>query len=106
VGLVPKRSGEGSGNTASMAVVWITHRGTGEPGTPLASLSRGRPTAVTVDETVLSKGGQRIRAGIRAKIFFSLAASYSPVEKTGSGDTGRASRGPRHHGCAGEGKRG
>jgi len=66
-----------------MTVVWTTHRGTGKPGTPLASLPRGRPTAIAVDETMLPKGGQQIRAGSRAEAFFSLAASYPSVEKTG-----------------------
>jgi hypothetical protein len=57
VGFVHQASKEGSGGMASMVVVWTTHRGTGKPGTPSASLPRGRPTAVTVDEIMLPKGG-------------------------------------------------
>jgi hypothetical protein len=57
VGFVHQGSKEGSGVTASMAVVWTTHRGTGKPGTPSASLPRGRPMAVTVDEIMLPKRG-------------------------------------------------
>ena len=84
MGFVHQASKEGSGGTASMAVVWTTHRGTGKLGTPSASLPRGRPTAVTVDDIMLPKrgGGKRIRAGSRAEAFFSLTASYPSVEKT------------------------
>src|ERR1700722_5697766 len=72
-GFVHQRSKEGSGGTASMAIVWTTRRGTGKSGTPLASLSKGRPIAVTVDENNVAKrrGQKRIRTGSRAEAFSS-----------------------------------